>query len=75
MVGDGIGDHGAEHQRALEAEIHAARLFGEAFAERDEHERRRNADRAAEHRDEDGGERGVHVRSRPLIGLKKAKRP
>ena len=65
VVGGRVGDHRAEHQRALEAEIDAARFFRQAFAERDEHERRRDADRAAEHGDEDGEiRRLVHVRLR-----------
>ncbi len=76
VVGGGVGDHCAEHQRSFEPEIHPARFFGQAFAERDEHERRRDADGAAEHSDKHRKQRGfVHVRPRSAGGLKMEKRP
>ena len=74
MIGGRVGDHGAENQGAFEAEIHAARFLRQALAKRDKHERRRDADRAAEHRDEDGDKRGVHAFV-PAAGRKMAKRP
>ena len=76
VVGGGVGDHRAEHEGALEAEIHAAGLFRQTLAKRDEHERRRDADRAAKHGDEHRKHRGlVHVRSRSPEGRKIANRP
>ena len=53
-----------KHERALEAEIDAARFLRQALAERHEQEGRRDADRAAEHGDEDGGERCIVHRGR-----------
>jgi hypothetical protein len=75
VVGRRIGDHRAQHQRAFEAEIHPAGFFSQAFAERDEHERRRQPDRFAEHGDEDRKDCLVHMRFRPLPALKIANRP
>ncbi len=74
VIGDRVGAHRAHHERALEAEIDAARFLREAFAERDEHEGRGDADRAAEHGDQDGEEGGVHAFF-PASARKIAKRP
>ncbi len=72
----GVGDHGAQHQRALEAEIDAAGFFGEGFAQRHEHERRRDPDGAAQHGDEDDDQRMIHqTRSPVFAGWKILKRP
>ena len=76
VIGCGVRDHRAEHQRPFEPKIYAAGFFGQAFAERDEHERRRDPDGPAEHGDEDGDDGGfVHVRSRSFVDRKIAKRP
>ena len=65
-----------KHERALEAEIDAAGLLGQALAEADEHEGRRDADRAAEHGDEDGDEaESSFMCGPPLLGWKIVKRP
>ena len=48
LVGDGVGGHRAEDERALQAEIDAPALLGDALAEADEEEGRRDADGAAE---------------------------
>ena len=56
LVGDGVAGHGAEDERALEAEIDAAGFLGQALAEADEEERRRDADGAGEHGEEDDDE-------------------
>ena len=50
-IGGAVAAHRAHHQRAFEAEIDAARAFGDAFAEADEQERRADAHGAAEHRE------------------------
>ncbi len=60
LIVDRIAEHGAEHERAFKAEIDAARFLREALAERHEHERRRDADRAADHGENDGEERPGH---------------
>ena len=75
VIGGRVGHHGAEHQRAFEPEIDPSRFLGEALAERDEHERRRDADRAADHGDQDCEDVAAHVRSFPARGLKIEKRP
>src|SRR6185437_15180646 len=53
---DAVGAHRAHHQRAFEAEIDAPRALGDALAEADKQKRRRDADRAAEHRERHGPE-------------------
>ena len=40
FVGRRIGEHGAEHERALVAEVDAPGLLGEALADADKQERR-----------------------------------
>ena len=51
QVGDAVAAHRAHHQDAFEAEVDAAALLGEAFAEAHEQKRRADADGTAEHRD------------------------
>ena len=41
--------HGAEHQHAFQAQVDAARLFGDALAQADEEKRRADADGPAQH--------------------------
>ncbi len=52
LIRDRVGRHGAKDQRAFLAEIDPAGLLREALAERDEHERRRDAQRSADERDQ-----------------------
>ena len=59
LIGDRVAGHGAEDQRAFKPEIDAARPLGQAFAQRHEQERRRNADRAAQHGDGNGPEADI----------------
>ena len=61
-IGDAIGAHRAHDQRAFEAEIDAPGALGDAFAQADEQERRRNADGAAEYGERDGPESDRSVR-------------
>ena len=51
QVRDAVAAHGAHDQRALEAQVHAAALLGDALAQAHEQERRADAQRAAEHRE------------------------
>src|SRR5271166_946780 len=53
-IRDAVAAHRAHDQRALETEIDAAAALGDALAEADEKERRRDADGAAEHRERYG---------------------
>src|SRR5258707_10273737 len=50
MIRRRIGRHGAEHQGAFEAEIHASGFLRQTLAERYEHERRGYAQCAADDR-------------------------
>jgi hypothetical protein len=76
VEGDGVGNHGAEHQVALEPEIDAAGLLGQRFTQRHENERGRDPYGAAQHGDQNGGKSfGRHVRSVLIFGWKIAKRP
>ena len=51
--GDAVGGHRAHHQRALETQVHAPALLGQALAQADEQERRADADGAAHDRQGD----------------------
>jgi len=59
FVRGGVGDHGAEDENTLVAEIYAAGAFGQAFAEADEEEGCGDAQGAGDHGDENGAD-GVH---------------
>ena len=53
QVGAAEAGHRRQHQHAFEAEVDAARLLGQAFAEADEQERHADAQRAADDRGEE----------------------
>ncbi len=57
-----VADHRAHHQGAFQSQVDAPALLGQALAEADEQERRRDADRAGghRHRHADPAERGVN---------------
>ena len=70
LVGDGVGGHGAEDERAFQAEIDAPALLGDALAEADEEEGRRHADGAAEDGERHAPETDagfLHQRATPLL--------
>ena len=60
-VGDGVAGHGAEDQRAFEAEIDASRFLRQALAEADEEEGRRDADGAREHGEQNDAKARIPV--------------
>ena len=72
LVGSRVGHHGAEHQRALVAEIDPARLLGQAFAQADEQKRRAHPQRPGEQSNPHHAELLDHVASR---GWNQAIRP
>jgi hypothetical protein len=74
-----VGDHGAEDQRAFEAEIDAAGALGDRLAQRDEDEWRRDADGAAQHGERHAPQADLrcvaHVSLRQRSGLRNRNRP
>ena len=64
FVRRGVGDHCAEHERALVAEIDASGFFGETFTDAHEQERRAHTQRAREQRDRNSAELVHHTAPR-----------
>ena len=74
-VGDGVAGHGAEDERAFEAEIDASRFLRQALAEADEEERRGDADGAREHGEQNDAEGGFAGHCVLSLLRKNLKRP
>ncbi len=68
LEGHGVAGHGAEDERAFEAEIDPPRFLGQALTEADEEERRRHPDGTGEHGKEDDVEAGFSVHQRSSLG-------